>query len=142
MVTPLAMAGLIEMVSAPATPAAVITFMAGIAGLNVIFYHLMKAPTLTGRRLMADIERLRTRLAEGDEEPGFPLPAAIYAFALDTDVVPPTEGLPEWTRDHHEPRALDGIASLGEALAQAFARASMPPAKDLFGTGKAANQYG
>jgi len=53
--------------AAAVSPAAVVLFLAAIV-LTIAFYHLLKAPTLLGRRVMDEVEGFRLYLAFAEKE--------------------------------------------------------------------------
>jgi uncharacterized membrane protein YgcG len=134
-----------------------------LIGLNVVFYTLLKRPTLAGRRLMDEIEGFKRYLetAEGDEIRHLKAPAPTpelferylpYAMALDvenawsehfTDVLAqastdPSQGQsPHWYRSSHPGsfRISNFTRSLGPSLSSAVASSSTAPGSSSGGGG-------
>jgi uncharacterized membrane protein YgcG len=133
-----------------------LALLAGLGTVNTLFYHLLRAPTRAGRRLLDEIEGLRMYLSVAERDrlnalhPPEETPETFerflpYAFALDVDqawaerfqhvLAPGPEGTPGGYSPHWH-RALAGGsrgfspaalgASLG-ALGTAVAAASTPP---------------
>ncbi|MFP3943873.1 MAG: DUF2207 family protein [Alphaproteobacteria bacterium] len=133
--SPLAFVTLADMVANPPVPLAAVAFVAALAGLHVLVYHSMKAPTVPGAALRGRIEAFRTALAGGSKgAEDMPVPAGVYAFALDL----PADAAgwaspPAWFRIS-KPGATPpgGYGELGEALARALSAAAMPPAGTVF----------
>jgi hypothetical protein len=135
-----------------AGPPAAVLLLAVLAGANVLFYHLLKAPTRTGRRLLDEIEGLRMYLTVAERDrlnalhPPEETPATFerflpYAFALDVDhawaerfagVLGTTDGHAGYAPAWYAGRPLGGAggAPLSTSLAglgPAVAAAASPP---------------
>jgi uncharacterized membrane protein YgcG len=117
--------------------------------LNTVFHHLLKAPTIEGRRVMDQIEGFRRYLSIGErdrlnlENPPERTPEHYEAFlpfalALDveqkwseqfSDVLANTEYHPEWYRDRADRLFTPAVfaSTMGSALASAIASSSTSP---------------
>jgi uncharacterized membrane protein len=130
--------------------------------LSMLFYHLLKAPTLAGRQLLDQIEgfRLYLSVAEGDELKlaGPPqLDSQLYeaylpyAMALDVEnawserfarslrasgVDPDSYSSPSWYHGSVLGGSLAGMGgALSDAMAQSVAAASASPSSSSSGSG-------
>ncbi len=136
-------------------------FWIGMFFINMLFYELMKAPTLTGRKVMDKIEGFRMFLSYTEKEPlkRLDVPAKTphlyeaylpYAIALDvedkwskqfTEILAQAAAggySPAWYVGTHPGRFdADGFAhDLGHSFSNAIAAASSPPGSDSgFGGG-------
>jgi hypothetical protein len=132
-----------------ATSLMVVAVFATGAVLNLVFYHLLKAPTLQGRAVLDEIEGFRHYLgvAEGErldlENPPGRTPEVFekflpYALALDvehrwaaqfSDVLAASDYRPAWYSGGGEGgfSSIGLASSLGGGMAQAFASSSKAP---------------
>ena len=135
-----------------ATSPAAVLCMFIIVLLNIVFYHLMKAPTIKGRKIMDQIEGLKLYLsvAESDRlnqlNPPEKTPEVFekflpYAMALDVeqawcdqfaDVLARArtgkEYVPGWyAGSHFGSRGVSGLASSLGAMSSSISSSSSPP---------------
>jgi len=126
----------------------------GIVAANLVFYHLLKAPTLAGRRIMDEIEGVKLYMQVAEKErlnllnPPDRTPAHFeallpYAMALDVendwneqfaDVLAGASADPAAGRHHHTPSWYSGrtpftglASSLGHSFTGAVAASSSAP---------------
>ena len=130
-----------------------LVLLLGILAINILFYHLFKAPTLAGRRLMDEIEGLKLYLTVAEKErfnllhPPDRTPEHFeallpYAMALDVENewndqfadVLAAAGVDPATGGHRTPSWYSGstpfsglASSLGGSLAGAVAASSTAP---------------
>lgn len=144
------------------TSPSMVLILLGVLLLNFAFYHLLKAPTLAGRKLLDKVEGLRLYLdvAEKDElqlrHPPEKTPQLFehllpYAMALDVEQrwaerfaavfarlsAERQEYSPSWYRgSHFSSRDLGGFAgSLGSAMSSAISSSSTAPGSSSGGGG-------
>lgn len=131
--SPLAFVALADMIADPPVPLMAVAVTAALAGLHVVVYHLIKAPTVRGAAVRRRIDRFRSKLAGAADAPdASPIPAGIYAFALDLpEGAPAWSSAPAWLRVTEPDNAPRSYQKLGEALTRALDAAAMPPAKTL-----------
>lgn len=133
--TPFAFAILAELVTDPPVPLSAVAFIGALAGLHLVVYHLMKAPTVPGAALRRRIENFRAALSSRTaENEALPVAPGIYAFALDLPADRANwTSPPVWLRIAIPgPAAPRSYGELGEVLTQALDAAAMPPAGALF----------
>ena len=132
---------------------AVVILVPFLAGLNFLFYRLLKAPTLTGRKIMDQIEGFKLYLSVAEKErlnllnPPEKTPELFekylpYALALDVenqwseqfaDVLAQAGAdgrgyTPVWyTGSYHDLGSSRFVSNLGGAFAGAIAASSSPP---------------
>lgn len=143
-VNPLAFVAFAKLIADPPVPMAAVACVAALAGLHLVVYHFLKAPTVPGVLIRAEIESFRTQLsADAAALQALPVPAGIYTFALDlpgnTDS---RDWPPAWLRIAGKAgQAPRTYPELGEMLTRALDSAAMPPAAALFpGTSEAVRE--
>jgi len=140
--------------------AGVLAAIVALVGINFLFYHLMKAPTLQGRRMLDEVDGFREYLALAESEelrlknppPKTPelferlLP---YAIALDVEDVwgarfesviaqaQRTQGYagPRWYGGHGRFAPGNFAASVGSGLAGSIASSAQAPGSSSGGSG-------
>ncbi|HSE94455.1 MAG TPA: hypothetical protein VLD61_01100, partial [Methylomirabilota bacterium] len=141
-------------------PPGALALLAVVAGTNVLFYRLLKAPTRAGRGLLDEIEGLRMYLTVAERDrlnalhPPEETPATFerflpYAFALDVEqawaerfaaVLGTADGQPGYAPAWHAGRPFGGasgapLATSLAGLGPAVAAAASPPGSSSGGSG-------
>ena len=125
--------GFFALISFASTGSAAI--LLALLGLNILFYHLLKAPTLHGRKIMDQLEGLRLYLAVAEKErlnllnPPTKTPALFekflpWALALDVEQ--------QWSEQFSE--VLDRAAAGQQDYSPAWYHGSRPFSSHGFGT--------
>jgi len=133
------------------TSLAAVSCLAGVLGLNVLFYHLLKAPTIPGRAAMDKLEGLKMYLSVAEKDrlnllnPPEKTPELFekllpWALALDVEqewseqfsdilarAAEQGEYAPVWYTDHHRFNPASLASSLGTSLAGSIASSSTAP---------------
>lgn len=144
---------------AGATSRVAVVLILGIVLLNIVFYHLMKSPTIKGRRIMDQIEGLKLYLSVAEQDrlnqlnPPEKTPEVFekflpYALALDVeqawceqfaDVLDQARlerhYAPDWYTGGRLGAGMSGLASGLGSLSSSISAAASPPGSSSGGGG-------